>query len=340
MKVIFGRGLMAALLLCVQVACQTKEKAAVSEDGEFTSVPAETVKPVVPAMPKQQNKKDDSAAQHIAAVRPRPSVTPSSARAGMGIRISRVPVAEKLVALTFDDGPHAQLTPRILDVLNKYNAKGTFFALGQNVKRNPGIVRRAVAEGHEVGIHTWSHPQLTKCSREKIDSEIGRTRQAIIDASGQVPAVMRPPYGALSKQQNQYIYSKYGTPAILWDVDTLDWNKKRASTQDVINTAINGANCGSIILVHDIHQRTADSIEEIVRGLQARGFRLVTVSQLMAAAGGKSVLPARSSFDGVLEPAPAVPAVVPAAQPAPDAAMPAAEPVPAMEDVSGAAPVV
>ncbi len=327
---------MAALLLCVQVACQTKELASSSEDGEFTSAPAETVKPVVPTVLQQQNsKKTDGSAQHIAAVRPRPSVTPSTARAGMGIRISRVPVADKLVALTFDDGPHAQLTPKILDVLNRYHAKGTFFALGQNVKRNPDIVRRAVAEGHEVGIHTWSHPQLTKCSREKIDAEIGRTRQAIIDASGQVPAVMRPPYGALSKQQNQYIYSRYGTPAILWDVDTLDWNKKRASTQDVINTAINGANCGSIILVHDIHQRTADSIEEIVRGLQARGFRLVTVWQWRAAAGGMAVRRARSSFDGVLEPAPAAAPVV---QPASEAPVPPAEPAPAAD--GAAAPIV
>lgn len=234
-----------------------------------------------------------------------------------GLRISRVNVPEKLVALTFDDGPHGKLTPRILDILARYGAKGTFFVLGQNASRFPGILQRAVAEGHEIGNHTWSHAKLTSCGREKLLSEMGRTRDAVIRATGQAPAVMRPPYGAINASTIQTIYSAYGTPAILWDVDTNDWRKP--GVQTVISRAVGGARPGSIILVHDIHASTADAIEGIVQGLQARGFRLVTVSELIAAgrraAGGsapaRAVAPASVPAPAALPAPSAIPAVVP-----------------------------
>lgn len=198
-----------------------------------------------------------------------------------GIRISRVSVPDKLVALTFDDGPHASLTPRILDILDRRGAKGTFFVLGQNAVRMPSILNRAASSGHEIASHSWSHPKLTSLNREKVASELSRTSEVIRSATGKAPALMRPPYGAVNASLLSFIYSRYGTPAILWDVDTNDWRKP--GVQTVINRAVNGAKSGSIILVHDIHQSTADAIEGIVKGLQERGFRLVTVSELIAA---------------------------------------------------------
>ncbi len=229
-----------------------------------------------------------------------------------GLRISRVNVPDRLVALTFDDGPHGSLTPRILDILNRHGAKGTFFVLGSNAKRFPGILQRAAAEGHEIGSHTWSHVKMTSCGREKLLSEMNRTRDAIVSATGRAPAVMRPPYGAINASTLQTIYSAYGTPAILWDVDTNDWRKP--GVQTVISRAVNNARSGSIILVHDIHASTADAVEGIVTGLQARGFRLVTVSELIAAgrrASGGSA-PARSALpQAVIDPAPPAVRTVP-----------------------------
>lgn len=254
-----------------------------------------------------------------------------------GLRISRVNVPEKLVALTFDDGPHGQLTPRILDILARNGAKGTFFVLGQNANRFPGILQRAVAEGNEIGSHTWSHAKLTSCGREKLLSEMGRTHDAIIRATGKAPAVMRPPYGAINASTIQTIYSAYGTPAILWDVDTNDWRKP--GVQTVINRAVNGARSGSIILVHDIHASTADAIEGIVKGLQARGFRLVTVSELIAAgrraAGATGPAPLPASPASASPASASVPAAAPSlrvpALPAPTAVAPAG--VPAVSDL-------
>lgn len=249
-----------------------------------------------------------------------------------GLRISRVNVPERLVALTFDDGPHGKLTPRILDILARYGAKGTFFVLGQNASRFPGVLQRAAAEGHEIGNHTWSHAKLTSCGREKLLSEMSRTRDAVIRATGQAPAVMRPPYGAINAATIQTIYSAYGTPAILWDVDTNDWRKP--GVQTVVNRAVNGARSGSIILVHDIHASTAEAIEGIVQGLQARGFRLVTVSELIAAArrasGGSAPAAAIPSETAV--PAPSV-RTAPASAPMPAPASAVPSPAPSVSEL-------
>lgn len=199
-----------------------------------------------------------------------------------GIRISRVSVPDKLVALTFDDGPHGVLTPRILDILDRYGARCTFFVLGKNVSLYPHVVRRASLSGHEIGNHSWSHPKLTRLSHNQVFSELSRTNEAIRRATGKTPALMRPPYGAINAPLLHSIYANFGTSAVMWDVDTNDWRKP--GVQTVINRAVNGAKSGSVILVHDIHASTADAVEGIVRGLQARGFRLVTVSELLSAA--------------------------------------------------------
>lgn len=280
-----------------------------------------------PLPPKTSSAQSEDAP--VASLRPAASDSPFVPK-NPGLRISRVNVPDNLVALTFDDGPHGSLTPRILDILGRYGARGTFFVLGQNASRFPGILRRAVAEGHEIGSHTWSHVKMTTCGREKLFSEMNRTRDAILNATGRAPAVMRPPYGAINASTLQAVYSAYGTPAILWDVDTNDWRKP--GVQTVISRAVNGARSGSVILVHDIHASTADAIEGIVKGLQARGFRLVTVSELIAAgrraagrraAGGSAAggsaparTPAGATLSAVPAPAPAPAALPPAALPA------------------------
>ena len=294
-----------------------------------TPTPTQPTQPTQPAQPEQQpgqqpttpavNGKSAAETRKEAA-----SITP----AAPGARVSRVQVPGMYVALTFDDGPSAALTPQVLNILNRHNARGTFFVLGENANRNRGIIARAASEGHEVGVHTWSHIKMTSAGTEKIDSEISRTAEVIKSATGKTPRVMRPPYGATSKNIVAHMYNDYGMYSILWDVDTLDW--KHPGVQKVINTAVGQAKPGSIILVHDIHASTLAALEGIVTGLQARGFKLVTVSQLMAlarqASGAGEPARQQTTPTAPLTPAePAAPAAEPVVPVAPLAPIAAAE---------------
>ncbi len=209
---------------------------------------------------------------------------------GKGKKISSVPVSGKYVALTFDDGPHPTYTPKILDILKKYNAKATFFVLGSRVKSHPSIVARTVSEGSEVGVHTWNHPSLVKCSYPTVRKEMEDSIHAIQAASNYTPRTMRPPYGAINANLVNFFAHEYGMSTIMWSIDTNDWRKP--GVQAVVNEAVNKARPGSIILVHDIHGSSYQAVEGIVSGLINRGFKLVTVSQLMAM---QSVTPAAAT---------------------------------------------
>ena len=239
---------------------------------------------------------------------PVPSVSPSYNDVPMaprvpGSTVNRVGVQDKVAALTFDDGPHGTLTPRVLDILRNNNVKGTFFMQGCNVKAHPQVVRRMVNEGHEVGNHTWNHVYLSKISREKAEDQLQRTNEAIRSACGIVPVVMRPPGGYTNAGVASWARQRFGFTTIMWDVDTNDWRKP--GTAVVAARAVNGAKPGSIILVHDIHASTVAAIDAIVKGLKNRGYELVTVSELIrrgrAAAGQTPAAPL----------APAVPAPAP-----------------------------
>lgn len=251
-----------------------------------------------------------------------PTAVPTQA-AAPGLRVARVQVPGMYVALTFDDGPSASLTPRVLDILRRNNAVGTFFVLGQNAAVNRSVVARAAAEGNEIGVHTWSHIKMSGSSLAKVDSEIGRTRSLIQDITGQAPLVMRPPYGATNGALVNRMKAQFGMRSILWDVDTLDW--RHPGVQKVINTAVGQAKPGSIILVHDIHASTVAAVEGIVQGLQARGFKLVTVSQLIALANRGAGLGADAAPAAAATPAPVAepaPAEEPPAASQPDAVLP------------------
>lgn len=196
-----------------------------------------------------------------------------------GKRIAQVSVPGKYVALTFDDGPHPVHTPRILDILNRYGAKATFFVLGENATRNRSVMARAVREGHEIGSHTWNHMKLTGHTLQEARSQMDRTNAVIYEATGRRPRLMRPPYGATNESVINFMASRYGMPSIMWNVDTFDW--KHPGVSVVVDRAVNNAKSGSIILMHDIHGSTADAVEGVVAGLKARGFQLVTVSRLV-----------------------------------------------------------
>ncbi len=211
-----------------------------------------------------------------------------------GHRVARVNVPGKYVALTFDDGPSSAYTPQVLDILRRNGARATFFVLGQNAARNKSLLARAVAEGHEIANHTYSHIKMTTAGSQTVAREIERTNEIIKSATGYYPTTMRPPYGSINSSLVDKMYNNYGMHAVLWDVDTRDWQHPGVST--VVRRAVGNAQSGSIILLHDIHASTLSAVEDIVTGLQARGFKLVTVSQLIEigrrAAGESSTAPA------------------------------------------------
>jgi peptidoglycan-N-acetylglucosamine deacetylase len=184
------------------------------------------------------------------------------------------------IAMTFDDGPSPETTPRLLDILKQRNIKVTFFMIGQNAERNPEIVKRILAEGHEIGNHSWTHPQLSKLSDQRVTDEITKTQDAIKNASGYTPVLLRPPYGAITSRQKDWIEKQFGLSIIMWSVDPFDWKRPGASV--IEQRILAGARPGSIILSHDIHKQTVDAMPATLDALAQKGFKFVTVSQLIA----------------------------------------------------------
>ncbi len=192
---------------------------------------------------------------------------------------SSVHVNAPYIAITFDDGPHATLTPKLLDLLKERNIKATFFVIGKNAAEYPDILRRIAAEGHEIANHSWSHPDLAKLPQDTVRAEISRTQDAITNTIARPVTLMRPPYGALQTNQKQWVHDTYGYRIILWDVDPLDWRRPGASV--VSERILKGAKPGSIILAHDIHPGTIEAMPATLDQLIARGFQFVTVSELI-----------------------------------------------------------
>ncbi len=183
------------------------------------------------------------------------------------------------IAMTFDDGPHPKLTPRLLDMLKDRGLKATFFVIGQNVAANPEIVQRIVAEGHELGNHSWDHKALNKLGADGVKMEIVQTDEAIQQAVGIKPVIMRPPYGATSPAISKRLNEEFGQKVIMWSVDPLDWKDRNASL--VTDRILKNTAPGAIILAHDIHQSTVDAMPATLDGLVAKGFKFATVSELI-----------------------------------------------------------
>jgi len=209
-----------------------------------------------------------------------PNVNLASGYSGSAVTHSRGNTSLPYIALTFDDGPHPVHTPRLLDILAKHNVKATFYVVGSRVQQYPNIVRRMVAEGHEIGNHTWSHPNLTKLSPAAVRSELDRSRDAIAAIAGVKPRTMRPPYGALTQNQRGWIFGEYGYPTIMWSVDPRDWKDRNAGI--VSSRIISQTGKGGIVLVHDIHGTSVSAMPSAINGLLAKGYQFVTVSQLLS----------------------------------------------------------
>ena len=198
--------------------------------------------------------------------KPKPApATPTPAAAG------------KTIALTFDDGP-GPYTAQLLDILDQHGAKATFFLIGSKVSAQASVVRNIQARGHQLGNHSWSHPELPKLPIDQVAGEIDRTNDAIKQATGVKPTVMRPPYGAVNGAVLEQLRLR-GMSSILWSVDTRDWADR--NSEIVCSRAVAGAHPGAIILMHDIHQTSVNAVPCILSALKQQGYSFVTVQGLI-----------------------------------------------------------
>lgn len=183
----------------------------------------------------------------------------------------------KVIALTFDDGPGPH-TAHLLDVLDQYGAKATFFLIGSKVSSQANVVRSIHARSHQLGNHSWSHPELPKLPVDQIAGEIDRTNDAIKQATGVTPAILRPPYGAVNGVVLEQLRLR-GMSSILWSVDTRDWADRNSDI--VCSRAVAGARPGAVILMHDIHQTSVGAVPCILGALKQQGYSFVTVQGLL-----------------------------------------------------------
>lgn len=181
---------------------------------------------------------------------------------------------KKYIALTFDDGPKAATTNQLLDVLAAQQVKATFFMLGSSAAQYPDTVKRVVSEGHEIGSHSNVHNNLRAMSPEAIKADIQAADKAIFLAGGQLPMILRPPYGAINTQGAQVI----DKAIIQWNTDSLDWKLK--NTPLIIQHVMQTIQPGAILLMHDIYPTTVAAVGPIIEQLKAQGYEFVTVDQL------------------------------------------------------------
>ena len=183
-----------------------------------------------------------------------------------------------VVALTFDDGPGAY-TMDLLEFLEENDAKATFFMLGSRVKDRPEAVQKMLEIGCELGNHTTTHPQLTKCNGAEIDQEIEGTNQYINSAAGQEATLLRPPYGS----HNGQVRELAGMPIILWSLDTLDWEYR--DVEKIKEEMRKTIKDGDIVLMHDIYDTTVQAVKEMIVELKEEGYQFLTVSEQAQARG-------------------------------------------------------
>lgn len=202
----------------------------------------------------------------------------------------RANTTQKIVALSFDDGPNDLFTPELLQILNEFHIPATFFLIGRNVKKNPAIAREIAAGPHEIGNHTYSHPTLPLLENEKVTRELQDTHDIILKVTGTTPTFMRPPMGLFTKRIVN-LTENFGYQTVVGDVYPRD--PHRPGTKKIVCRVLSRVRPGSLIILHDggngnhvDRSQTIDSIKAIVPKLLEQGFRFVTLTELVASNNG------------------------------------------------------
>lgn len=184
----------------------------------------------------------------------------------------------KMIAITFDDGPHQTNTERIIEISKKYDAHITFFMLGLNIERYPELVKLALDEGHQIASHSYNHKNFTEISHDAVEFQINHTNNLLNEVTGNdVQWMIRPPYGAYNKD----ILTNFPLIYVNWTVDTKDWLYK--DTQTVCNSIVDSAFDGAIVLLHDIYETSVEGFECGIEKLSAQGYQFVTIQDMFKA---------------------------------------------------------
>ncbi|WP_238350376.1 polysaccharide deacetylase family protein [Kribbella shirazensis] len=215
----------------------------------------------------------------VAAARsPAKPATPTPALSAGPATTSKTPLPSKYVVLTFDDGPDVEYTPKVLDILAKYDAKATFFEIGQNVVKHPELTKRIHAAGHSVQNHTWTHADLRSLSATAFRQQLASTDEVIRAQTGSTPACLRPPYGAVSATVRQRAKA-LGKDLVVWTVDSRDW--KKPGTTAIVQHVLKNVRNGSVILMHDgggNRTQTVAALPAILQALKAQGYGFRTLT--------------------------------------------------------------
>lgn len=190
---------------------------------------------------------------------------------------AELPGGEKLIALTFDDGPRRETTEGLLDALKERGVPATFFLIGEQIEGNEDLIQRMQAEGHQIGNHTWSHAQLTEMDTEAMLEEVRRTELALTDILGEGEYWLRPPFGWLDETEEIQV------PIVRWSIDPRDWESR--DTDAVTEHVLSHAEPGAIILLHDIYPTSVAAALRIIDALRAEDYTFVTVEQLLRRSG-------------------------------------------------------
>ena len=186
---------------------------------------------------------------------------------------------QKLVALTFDDGPHPEHTGPLLDGLKERGVKATFFLVGTQIQYAPQLVERMAREGHQIGVHTYSHVTVAGLGQEEFRLQVEGTRRMLYSMLGEQELWLRPPYGILDENVQRWADS----PVVLWSVDPEDWRDDKVTR--IKEHLLTHVRDGDIILMHDIYPSSVEAALQAVDELHAQGFRFVTVEELMELRG-------------------------------------------------------
>ncbi len=195
------------------------------------------------------------------------------------ISVTSVLVSGPYIAMTVDDGPHGRYTPQLLKMLRDRNIRATFFILGECAAQRPDVLAQIDADGHEIGNHSWSHPNLRRASKERVREQLQKTDDVIFQVTNKNCKLFRPPYGSFSDAQKKWVNEEFGYTTILWSVDPLDWKKPGPSV--VTRRIVSHTGKGSIVLAHDIHAGTVAAMPSTFDQLLAKGYKFVTVSELL-----------------------------------------------------------
>jgi peptidoglycan-N-acetylglucosamine deacetylase len=187
---------------------------------------------------------------------------------------------EKMVALTFDDGPDAVITSDVIDILEEYHVKGNFFFVGSHVNQYPEVVKTAYEKGNLILSHSYQHIDLAQLELEELESQLENANAAIEAVIGKRPAIIRPPYGEINDGVAD-VMEQHGYTAVLWSIDTLDWSQQEAD--NIVKNVVDNVRNGDIILMHTTPEQssTKNALPMIIEELQKRDYEMVGLDTLL-----------------------------------------------------------